>query len=238
MAVAVLVPCRLDDDHRADAWQWVRSQYALHHPAWEVVTGSCPDGPWVKAVAVADALTRTDADRLLIADADVWADGLAWALDKLDDWPWVIPHLLVHRLTEEATAAVLAGGPLQGETTQHPYKGYAGGGFMAVRRDVYERAPLDQRFVGWGQEDSAWHLALSRIGGQGIRGRADCWHLYHPPQPRLSRQVGSEESSALLHRYQQARTPQDMAALVAEVTDGERSDRPQPQGRPRAAAVG
>jgi hypothetical protein len=232
MATAVVVPCRLDDEHRAAAWSWVRNRYADIHPAWEVVTGTC-SGPWVKATAVADALTRTDADRLLIADADVWSDGLSWAVDALDDWPWVIPHHAVHRLTEAATAAVLAGGPLGGETTQHPYKGYPGGGFMAVRRDVYERAPLDPRFVGWGQEDQAWHLALRRIAGHGPRGRANLWHLFHPPQPRLSRQTGSEASAALLHRYQRANTAEKMADLIAEVTHaGE--DRPEPQGDPRA----
>lgn len=233
MPTAVIVPCRLEDDHRRAAWSWVRSRYEDRHPGWEVVTGTCK-GDWCKGSAVAEALTRTDADRLLIADADVWCDRLAWAIDALDDWPWAIPHHAVHRLTEAATAAVLAGGPLGGPTTQHPYKGYAGGGFLALTRDLYERVPLDPRFVGWGQEDQAWHLALRRIAGHGPRNNADLIHLWHPPQERLSRQTGSEASAELLHRYQQARTPEAMSTLIAEVTDG-RSHRAQPtrdQGAP------
>lgn len=235
MATAVVVPCRLEDAHRRAAWSWVRSRYEELHPGWEVVTGTCA-GPWVKAEAVGDALSRTDADRLLIADADVWTDGLQQAVDWLDEWPWSIPHHAVYRLTEAATAVVLAGGPLGGDTTQHPYKGYAGGGYVAVRRDVYEQVPLDPRFVGWGQEDQAWHLALRRITGHGPRGKADLWHLYHDPQPRKSRQTGSDASAALLHRYQRANTPETMSALIDEVTDG-RQDRPEPQGDPRAPAV-
>jgi hypothetical protein len=229
---AVVVPWRPGDAHREAAWSWVRSRYEAEHPTWQVVPGTCT-GPWVKAHAVADALTRTDADRILIADADCWSNRLAWALDQLDEWPYAIPHHTVYRLTEAATAAVLAGGPLGGETTQHPYKGYAGGGFLALHRDLYEQVPLDPRFVGWGQEDQAWHLALRRIAGHGPRGRADLWHLFHPPQPRLSRQTGSEASAALLHRYQRANTAEKMADLIAEVTHaGE--DRPEPQGDPRA----
>src|SRR5436190_6233248 len=152
MAVAVVVPWRPSDDaHRSAAWDWVRRQYAEHHPTWEIVTGSC-DGPWVKADALRDALTRTTADRILLADADVWSDGLQWAVGGLDEWPWTIPHHTVYRLTEASTAAVLAGGRLGGATTQHPYKGYAGGGFLALSRELYERVPLDPRFIGWGQE--------------------------------------------------------------------------------------
>jgi hypothetical protein len=236
MATAVVVPCRLGDAHREAAWSWVRSRYEAHHPDWQIVTGDC-DGPWIKADAVADALTRTDADTLLIADADVWCDGLTKAVDALDDFPWAIPHHAVYRLTEAATAVVLAGGPLGGETTQHPYKGYAGGGYLALRRDLYERVPLDPRFVGWGQEDQAWHLALRRISGHGPRGKADLFHLFHPPQDRMTRQTGSKASADLLNRYQRARTPEKMSALIAEVTDG-RQDRVEPQGDPRAAAVG
>lgn len=236
MGVAVVVPCRLEDEHRAAAWSFIRSRYAEHHPDWEIVTGTC-DGPWIKAHAVADALTKTDAETLLIADADVWCDGLERAVDALTDWPWAIPHHTLYRLTEAATAAVLAGGDLGGATTQNPYKGYPGGGFMALRRDLYMEAPLDPRFVGWGQEDSAWHLSLRRIGGAGFRGKADLWHLFHAPQPRMSRQIGSEASAALLHRYQQADTPEKMTALLAEVTSGERQDRPEPPRSTRAPAV-
>ncbi len=228
--VGVLVPWHPADAHRTAAWEWVRSRYAEHHPDWEVVTGSCPDGPWVKAVAVADALTRCSAEILLIADADVWCDGLTRALDALDELPWAIPHHTVYRLTQEATASVLAGGPLGGSTTERPYKGWAGGGLMALHRSVYQSVPLDPRFRGWGGEYAAWHLALTKITGRGFRGRADLWHLWHPPQPRVNRTFGSEESAELLNRYQRARTPEAMSELLAEVTDGKRTHRPEPQG--------
>lgn len=220
MSVAVVVPCRLDDAHRSAAWQWVSNQYAARHPTWEVIAGTCPDGPWVKALAVEDALSRTDAEVILVADADVWSDGLERAVDSLERFPWAIPHHTVYRLTEQATANVLNGGELAGPYTQQPYKGWAGGGLLALHRDTYERIPLDPRFVGWGGEDAAWHLALVRFTGRGWRGRASLHHLWHPPQPRLNRIIGSQESADLLNRYQRARTPALMEALIEEARHG------------------
>jgi hypothetical protein len=235
MATAVIVPWRSGCPHRDAAWRWVRNQYAIHHPTWQIVSGTCPDGPWVKALAVADALERTDADTLLLADADVWSDGLQRAVDALDQFPWAIPHHTVYRLTEQATAHAFSTGELAGPYTQHPYKGWAGGGFLALDRVTYERIPLDPRFAGWGSEDAAWHLALARITGRGWRGRADLWHLWHPPQPRLNRVVGSQESADLLHRYQRARTPQAMTELLEEARRGEPSQaQPGRDARPSA----
>lgn len=233
MAVAVVVPVGGNwDQSREAAWRWVSEQYATHHPTWQVVTGTSPDGPWVKALAVEEALSRTDADTLLIADADVWSDGLERAVDSLDQFPWAIPHHTVYRLTEQATANVYDGQPFAGPFTQQPYKGWAGGGFLALHRSTYERVPLDRRFQGWGGEDAAWHLALARITGRGWRGRADLWHLWHPPQPRMSRVVGSQESADLLHRYQRARTAQAMTELLEEVAGG--TSQAEPPRLPRA----
>lgn len=229
MAVAVVVPWRASDPHREAAWQWVRQQYATHHPTWKVVTGSCPDGPWVKALAVEDALNHTDADTLLIADADVWVDQLDQAVTDLDRAEWVVPHGHVHRLDEPSTAAVLAGGPLEGSFTQQPYRGHPGGGVVIIRRATYERIPFDPRFQGWGQEDDSLALALTRLVGRHHRRNRPLWHLWHPPQPRVNRIVGCEANAELFHRYVTARTPEAMTALIEEARHGS-PHRAQPQG--------
>ncbi len=77
----------------------------------------------------------------LLAAAEAVASGAAWAS----------PHLKVQRLTEGATAAVLAGEAWGGQpTTQRPYRGLLGGGFVAGAREVIHSIPLDERFTGWG----------------------------------------------------------------------------------------
>lgn len=197
-SVSVVVPWRADSGHRDAAWQYLRPRWEA---TGEVVEGTRPDGPWVKALAVRDALTRASGDLLVIADADVYCDPRP-ALAAVDAGSaWAVPHLQVHRLTPEATAAVLAGGPLGGAVEQRPYRGMIGGGVVVLPRVMYEACPLDTRFAGWGQEDQAWGIALTALHGPPWRGTADLWHLWHPPQERISRSTGSMVGRYLLDQY-------------------------------------
>jgi hypothetical protein len=55
------------------------------------------------------------------------------------------------------------------------------------------------------------------LRGVAHRGRSPLIHLWHPPQRRVSRNTGSEESHALRKRYARARhRPDQIAALVEE----------------------
>jgi len=216
--VAVIVPWRETDQHRAAAWAHLRQRWATAHPDWPVIEGRAPDGPWVKAHAVADGLARTDAAIIVLADADVWSDGVALAVGAVAAGAtWAIPHWWVRRLTLDATAAVLSGAPLAGPVMRRPYVGFAGGGLTVIDRALLDAAPLDHRFVGWGQEDQAAALAWQTLGGDPWRGTADLWHLWHPPQPRWSLQWGSPGSQELWRRYRAAAGhPGRIAALIAE----------------------
>ncbi len=222
--VSVLVPYRSDGAHRDRAWRWVSRWWADRHPAFQVVVGSCGDGPWRKAVAVADALSRADSDLLVLADADVVCSGVAEAVAQVRSGaPWAIPHRRVYRLTAAATLMVYDGTGLDRAATlagltRGPYVGVEGGGMAVLPRVAYERAPLDPRFAGWGGEDQAAACAWTALHGRPWRGVAPIHHLYHPLQPRLNDHVGSADSHALLVRYLYAAKagPEAMAALVAE----------------------
>lgn len=223
MTVSVLVPWRPGCPWREAAWAWVQDQYATTHPDWEIVTGTSPDGPFSRSQAILDAASRATGDMLVVADSDVWCDP-AEAILEADDHGWAIPHLLVHRLSEESTRHVLAGAnwrglPLSRDNTQDrkPYEGFETGTLVVLRRNVLELAPPDPRFVGWGQEDQAWSSALRCLVGPPHRGNADLVHLWHPPQPRKTRAVGSSESFALWRRYALARNrPARMRDLINE----------------------
>lgn len=209
MTVSVLVPYRPDGGHRDLAWAWLQRWWASNHPQWQLVVGSCPDGPWVKAAAVADALARADGDLLVVADADVWTDGVGLAVEAVRRGvAWAIPHGLVYRLDEQATTAVLGGAkptPNMTGLERAPYMGVEGGGIVALTRDAYQTAPLDPRFTGWNNEDLSWALALRTLTGDGPwRGVHPLLHLYHPPAPRLNTHVGDAAGHALHVRYQYA----------------------------------
>lgn len=216
--VSVIIPwapgtgCR----HREAALAWTVSRWvATGH---EVVVGE-HTGPWCKAAAVADGLARATGGILVVADADVWSDSWQAAIDQVvSGVPWAMPHGPVRRLTHAATQDVLDGhDPHAGmDLTQRPYQGWSGGGMVVLRRETYEEVPLDPRFVGWSGEDGSWAHALKVLAGRGWRGTAPLWHLWHPPQERMSRRWGSVAAQRLAHRYQRARTPKMMRALVNE----------------------
>jgi hypothetical protein len=226
MAVSVLIPYRGDGAHRDAAYAYVRAWWARQYPHWQVVDGACPDVPWVKALAVEDALTRAGGDVLVVADADVVCDGAGPAVGAVQAGaPWAMPHRGVYRLTEAATARVLAGGPLpdlrarlERGTVTEQYVGVMGGGMTVLTRAAYGRVPLDPRFRGWSGEDLSHGVALTVTLGPPARLPFALWHLHHPPQPRETRARGSAESWALWERYRAAATPMRMRALLDEIS--------------------
>ncbi len=184
-----------------------------------MVVGHHDEGAWRKALAVADALTQTTASVLVVADADVWCDGLLEAIAHVaNGGAWAMPHRGVLRLSERATSALLTTGEADlTDSAQPGYLGVEGGGAVALRRDVYERCPLDPRFAGWGSEDEAWGFALGTLHGPSYRVKAPLLHLWHPPAERATRSRGSRESWDLRKRYAKAiGNPTTTRALIEE----------------------
>lgn len=223
MSVAVIFPFRAGCPYREAAFEWVRSQFDAF--PWEQVIGECEPGPYNRSAAIIDGVLKTDATTLVISDADVWCDGTERAVQHVEEHGgWVVPHRLIWRLSRESTAEVLAGyswknRPLSQDNEQdkRPYVGNECGTLLVIHREVLLSAPPDVRFVGWGQEDLAWAYALRALCGRSRRYPNDLVHLWHPPQERLDRKVGSRTSELLLDRYRKVRTkPHLMRELVAE----------------------
>lgn len=176
------------------------------------------DGPWSKARAIEDALSKTDADILVIADADVWTDCIE-AVENVETWS--VPHRQIRRLNRQATEAVLAGAEPEGRLEEPAYRAHPGGGVVVIRREVWNEVPMDPRFTGWGHEDDAWGIALTRLVDLPKRGKEALWHLWHPPQKRRARTRGSQANLDLYHRYVDAESdPVRMRALLDEFKGG------------------
>jgi hypothetical protein len=230
--VTVVVPYRGDDDGPRDrAFGYVQRWWREQHPDWPLRWGTCPaDGPWRKGVAVACALAQPGplGEVLVIADADVICPAVTDAVDIIaaGQAGWAIPHKRVNRLGEAATAAVLAGGALPappyvqgGQIITNSYVGAEGGGMVVLPAEVYRRCPIDNRFSGWGQEDTSWALALRVLAGRPWRNPyAPLLHLWHPAAARVSSWQGCPANVALFLRYQATTTPEGILAIQAEQT--------------------
>lgn len=231
MTVSVVIPWAVADcPHRQRALEWVLARYAEVHPGWQVVLGDDPEaattGLFSRTTAITRGVAAADGDVLVVIDGDVWCPlDTAVRVVATAGAPWVVPHGLIHRLNAEATELVLDGFrwspgslPLSGDNEQdaQPYRGHPGGTALVLGREAWEAAPCDVRFRGWGSEDRAWTLALRTLVGEEWRGHAHLLHLWHPPQPRLSRVTGTKANDELRRLYERAaRRPEAMAELVA-----------------------
>ncbi|OHV42266.1 hypothetical protein BBK14_11230 [Parafrankia soli] len=222
LTVAVVVPYRSDGGGPRDRnWGALAARWRANFPGWELCAGVHADGPWCKAEAAAVALEGCTADVLVVADADVWCEPAQALLDavtlvRTGRRQWVVPHRNVARLSEAGTARWLAGERDGLDLDQAPYRGVAGGGLLVVARSSWELlGGFDPRFRGWGGEDRALGMAADVLLGRHHRLRGTLWHLWHPPQPRLTRAVGSREGQRLLAEYRHAgRDRARMAELV------------------------
>lgn len=217
MTAEVVIPFAGDCPYRERARRWVMDRcQGVGVPAR---LGLHAGGEWCKAQALNSAVESSDAEIIAVSDADVWTAGLAEAVGAVAGGaPWAIPHRDVHRLTERSTEEVLAGADWRdAETEQAPYKGLPGGGIVVAAREVIEAIPPDPRFVGWGQEDESWAMALETLLGPPWRGGEPLVHLWHPPQERMTRRRGSAANWSLRCRYLAARgDPEAMRTLLEE----------------------
>jgi hypothetical protein len=228
--VTVVIPwASTGDPHRDRAFErvktwWGRLAREDRSRRWRVIVADTTGvTPWVKAAAVNAGAALTTDGVLIVADADVWTNGVSDALDAVSSGAarWAVPHLLVHRLDEASTRAVLDTDVLGGVLCRRPYGGVAGGGIVVLRREDYNMVPLDPRFLGWGQEDQAWGTALTGILGPPWRGSATLWHLWHEPQPKMTPSRGSKDGWTLVSRYwRAAKNPPALHSIIAEIRSG------------------
>lgn len=157
---------------------------------------------------------------VIVADADVWckpaAVEAAITAVAIDGCSWARPHQRVVRLGAAATRRWLHGETAPDETVEldrRPYRGEDGGGIIVTTRARLLEAPLDRRFRGWGQEDSALGAAFEVLYGRPWVGRATLYHLHHRPAPRLTQRKGSEANWSLWLDYARARARNDPVAM-------------------------
>lgn len=215
MSVAVLIPYMPNGcAWRTAAHVWILDRYRREHPTWDVIVAGC-DPPWSKGRAVTTARAQTDADVLVVADADSFVNSrrLGEAVARARVAPWVIPFETVRRLNSAVTQDLLSWSsehpvavpPIpDGRLDRPEYLGIRGGGIVVARADVYDAVPLDPRFEGWGGEDLSWGRALDTIVGQGDRLDGALWHLWHPPELAGKNPSFTGDADRLVRRYRAA----------------------------------
>lgn len=193
MTVATCVPFRPASPHRAAVWDYIRPR--LEQLGWPLHIGDVSDdeGGFSRArsrnTAAAEAIAG-GADVLLFHDADMLLPDLD-AYQRVVDLAATSPGLVVgfdrfHYLSSKTTQRVLAG---DDPFSQPPWRVLWNngemwvpvGGITAVTVDAWVTVGgMDERFIGWGCEDTALWYALDTLCGPftRVQGQTSV-HLWH-----------------------------------------------------------
>lgn len=187
--ISILIPFR-DTGDRKEQLDWLQKRWANLFPEAEIIIES-DDGkdPFSKTIAVNKCYRRATSDILAIVDADVWLDPqlLKDAAEKIRSGKasWVRPCGKVYRLNKKFTQNLIsfsasAEFPLVQEEDLERVTPTVGLVAVFSRKQFEYVGGMDERFRGWGWEDTAWNILLD-----GIFGKAEVWdnivyHLWHP----------------------------------------------------------
>lgn len=209
LKVSVLVPFRGDDGGWRDRlWNYCRA--AWESLPYELVVGQeAGQGPFNTAMAFNDAASRASGDIFVLWGADQIPD--AWAINAgvsvLEAGePWRALFAGTAGFSRADTEAILAGANPWTKRTG-PVFDYCTG-ILAVHRDAWIK--FDERFEGWGCEDTAHRKVLESLYGpsQAPTGVLRC--LWHPPASH----VHFDRNAALLGEYMAAESAGTMIELV------------------------
>lgn len=211
--IDVLMPYRPNSTHRRRIFEamtvaWTAVDFPVH-----LIVGYDGDEttrtPFNLAKAANDAFRASTADVVLLHGVDhIPPDPgrLAWALDQLQEHPWLGLYAGTRALTRESTSQVLQDVkhgrvPLMPGRYSHRAAAPVCTGIMAFRRDAWERlGGMDERFYGWGCEDTALRLAATHIFGPPPIPGGQLTTLWHAPSPRDR----FDANAAMLGEYQAA----------------------------------
>lgn len=217
---AIMVPRRSDNGGIRDL-RWDQARPRWEALGWPIHVGHHDDGPFNAAAARnAAAAQSSEWDVAVFVDADtVMLDTtpVVRAVELANQSGALVrPYTRYWMLDEAGTERFLATGK-RISATRGLRSGQAFGGVNVVPRSLFEKVGgYDERFRGWGSEDTAFDLACRALGGyRELPG--EVYHLWHPiSADRSTGDPGFQANVALRRRYEQARRPNAMRALLAE----------------------
>jgi hypothetical protein len=182
--------------------------------------------PFNKSMALNACVADATGDVLALVDADTWCDvptmqtaiGAAAKTGRL-----ILPGRVAHRLRQPISEQIMAlpvDAPFPVVPPQQIEQSVRPVGFLhVIRRDSYDAVNgYDERFRGWGGEDTAFLGACDTILGHRLRLNGSLWSLWHPRPRENGRRVWAgqtDRNMTLLRHYSGARgKPEVMRRLV------------------------
>lgn len=225
---SILIPFRTKEASREDNLRFIAARLAHFHPGYEILVrgDGCKEGPFNKSRAINRLVLEAKTDILFIHDADVII-----AAQTLD----LCRHLLstgldyvrafryVYRLTPEYTRELLNSPPstllrLHPKIYSKASSNAPGGLFCLTRRMWDTIGGFDERFEGWGGEDSTFRKCLWLLSPRTRKLGGPLYHLWHNNDPE--RMSGSnpqyQQNKRLWLRYQACKSVSSLRPILRE----------------------
>lgn len=187
--ISVLIPWRSQEPERIRAWDFARPRWERLDVELCVADDGYESGRFSVARAINRARAKATGNVLVMYGADHLPPDpqrLAWIVDKLATHPWTAVYASVRILSSYGTELLFR--------DAHPALIEAHTattiamctGILAMRTDVFDDiGGMDERFRGWGAEDSALRLVLRTLYPDGNDiGEGELWSLWHREAPR------------------------------------------------------
>lgn len=221
--VSVLIPHKSDNGPRDAAFNWIKKFYKRSMPEAEICIGEDNSELFNRSKAINNAFKKSTRNIIVVADNDTIYDPalILKSIKLLDENAWVVPFHNVLNISEENSKKIYeskAKWPLRVKVKDYRFKDFsrwAGKLNVLPRKSFKKVGGFDERFEGWGCEDSAFSLSVNAVCGKFKRLDTDVYHLWHP-------YVGTkgnpkhDDNNKLLKQYQKAKTKEDMKKLIQE----------------------
>lgn len=233
-SMSALIAFRDVDGSRTPLWDVIRAQFEQALPEVELVVAT-DDGtdPFHKTLALNRAAAKATGEVFIVTDADTWlsADIVREAAQFVAETPtrWSKPWTHKLKLNQEGTDYILDLGKGWNGTIDHRafgrpegYNTFGHSPPLIMHRSAYEAVHgFDERMRGWGQEDVAFSLSLTRLFGAPKKYRGHAIHLFHPRLGVSGNDKWAGQESALQNRelvgeYRRARTPEAMRLVIEQ----------------------
>ena len=217
---ALLVPFRPDGGQREAIWMWMRQRWERHFPDVPILLhdgGRSKLFNRARAVNRAAALAPEDTEVFIIADTDVWVAPKAVRLAVETVVDYKMPWTQTLKINQRKTSELLTIDPNKVELTQSSIRNFVEwrgqgyfGGLIVVSKAAFEAVGgMDERFKGWGFEDTAFVYAMDEVVGRkrfnGDRLPYVMMHFWHEKQEGAQRGQPIESSEKLFNEYRARR---------------------------------
>jgi hypothetical protein len=213
--ISVLIPWRGGDPQRERVWNFVKSEW--EKTGVELCVGvDDPGGPFNCSRALNRAFRMSTKPIIMQFGADCLpstaAIDLAYTMLVHDlELNWIPLFDRTDYYNEFATNEILRGIPRIICTTDPNLAVPFQTGVLAMTREAFlETGGSDERFEGWGAEDSAFRMCLWRLNGGGTPLPFTLRCLWHNNEHR----VLGEENLTLCQEYERIETREDMLLYI------------------------